>query len=158
MALAAARKDIWEWCGVAVPVFRDTWNADVLGLSVQMLLRKHLDGHNVGLIFSEPDQVIGLFLWTRQFGTVHSFVNYDVTAYIAKIVSFGMLVWAFISEAVLCKNLNKLHGALLYQAVSLCHGFGLLDEDVRGFVKCVICVVCGCVLAMIIMLLRDCSD
>ena len=30
MAVAAAENDTWEWCGVVVPVIRDTWDADVL--------------------------------------------------------------------------------------------------------------------------------
>ncbi len=41
----------------------------------------------------------------------------------------------FISESKLCENLRRFNGSLLYQAMSLCHGDGLVDEDVAGFVK-----------------------
>jgi hypothetical protein len=64
----------------------------------------------------------------------------------------------FISKSVLCENFKRLHRALLYQAVGLCHGSSLVYEDVMGFVRCVFCAVCGYVLAVIMMLLRDCSD
>ncbi len=79
-----------------------------------------------------------------------------------KSVTFGMFVWAvrcgFISEADLCGNLRRLHGELLYQVVSLCHGSGLVDEDVRGFGMCDICVVCGCVFGVYIVLRRILSE
>ncbi len=93
---------------------------------------------------------------------MHSSVSFDRTVYIVKTGSFGMFLWAvkcsFISESELCENLRILHGALLYQAVDLCNGFGLVDEDVEGFGRCVRCVVCGRVLVVIVVLLRDCSD
>jgi hypothetical protein len=73
-----------------------------------------------------------------------------------------MFVWAvrcgFISESKLCEKLRRFHGSLLYQAVNLCHGSGLVDEDVVGFVRCVFCVVSCCVLVLIVVLLIDCSD
>ncbi len=76
---------------------------------------------------------------------MHSFVLFDRTVYTVKRVSFGMFVWAvkcgFISESELCENVKRFHGALLYQVVGLCHGFGLADEDVEGFGRCVLCVL-----------------
>ena len=85
----------------------------------------------------------------KQFGVSHSFVTFDRTAFTMKIVSVGMFLWAvkcgFISEAKMCGGLSRFHGSLLYQAVNLCHGSGLVDEDVAGFVRCVfllLAVVC----------------
>ncbi len=79
-----------------------------------------------------------------------------------KIVSVGMFVWAvkcgFISEPKLCERYKRFHGSLLYQAINLCHGSGLVDEDVAGFVRCVLCGVSCCVLMLIVVLLRDCID
>ncbi len=46
--------DTWEWCGVKVPVVRDTWDADVLALDVEMLLKKSSEGLDVELIICEP--------------------------------------------------------------------------------------------------------
>ncbi len=143
-------------------MIRDTWDANVLALSVKMLLHKSFDGNDVGLILLEPEQVVGLLMWTKRFGAVHSFVSFDLTTYYVKTVSFGMFVWAakcsFISESELCEKLKRFHGALLFQVVGLCHGFGLVDEDVGGFVRCVHCVFCGCVLVVIVVLLRAGSD
>jgi hypothetical protein len=93
---------------------------------------------------------------------VHSFISFDRTIYTVKRVSIGMFVWAvkcgFISESKLCENLRRFHGSLLYQAVNLCHGAGLVDEDAAGFVRCVFCVVSCCVLIVIVVLMKDCSD
>ncbi len=79
-----------------------------------------------------------------------------------KKVSVGMFVWevkcGLRSESKLCEKLKRLHGSLLYQAVNLCHGSGLGDEDVASFVRCVFCDVSCCVLMLIVVLLRDCSD
>ena len=74
MALAVTENNTWECCGVVVPVIRDTWDADVLALSVPMLLQKNCDGHDMGLILFEPEHDVVLLLWTKQFGAVHSFV------------------------------------------------------------------------------------
>ncbi len=43
-------------------VISDTWEANVLALSVHMLLKKNCDGHDVGIILCEPEQEIGLVL------------------------------------------------------------------------------------------------
>jgi hypothetical protein len=87
-------------------------------------------------------------------------VKYDVTASSFKIVTVGMFLWAvkcgFISENTLCDNLFKLHGALLFQAVSLCHGSGLVDEDIKGFVRCVCCILSDCVIGFAIELWGAC--
>ena len=42
-------ENTWEWCGVAVPVIRDFWNAHVLAASMVFLLWKHGRGNPVGL-------------------------------------------------------------------------------------------------------------
>ncbi len=109
LAVAADADATWEWCGVLVPVIRDTWDADELVVSVRMLLRKSLDGHDVGLTVFEPDQVVGLRLWTTQFEEVHTLISFDGTAFIVRAVTFGMFVWdvvcGFKSEADLCGNL-----------------------------------------------------
>ncbi len=139
--------DTWEWCGVKVPVIKDTWDANVLAVDVELLLKISSDGLDVGLILCEPKQEIGLLLWINQFEALHSFISFDRTPYTMKRTSIGMFVWAvrwcFISVSKLCENLRRFHGSLLYQAVNLCHGFGLVDEDVAGFVRCVFCAV-GC--------------
>ncbi len=96
------------------------------------------------------------------FGVSHSFVTFDRTAYIERVVSIGMFLWAvkcgFISEAKLCGGLRRFHGSLLYQSVNLCLGSGLVDEDVAGFVRCVFCVVSCCVLMLIVVMLVRCND
>ncbi len=93
---------------------------------------------------------------------MHTFISLEIIAFTIKTTTFGMCVWAvrcgFTSEADLCGNLRRLHGRLLYQAVSLCHGSGLVDEDVGGFVRCGICVVCGCVFGVYIVLRRILSE
>ncbi len=153
--------DTWEWCGVKVHVVKDTWDANVLALVVELLLKKSSDGLDMGLIRCEPEQEVGLLIWMKQFEVLHSFITFR-TAYTVKRVSIGMFVWAarcgFISESKLCEKKKRFHGSLLYQAVNLCHGFGIVDENVAGFVRCVFCVVSCCVLILIVALLRDCSD
>ncbi len=71
-------------------------------------------------------------------------------------------MWAvkcgFISELKMCETLKRFHGSLLYQAMNLCHGSGLVDEYVVGFVRCIFCVLSSCVLIVIVVLLRDCSE
>ena len=148
-AVVVTKGDTWEWCGVKVPVVRDTWDANVLALAVAMLLKKSSEGLDAGLILCEPEMEIDVLCWMKQFGVCHTFVTFDRTASTEKIVSIGMFLWAvkcgFISEAKLCGGLRRFHGSLLYQAVNLCHGSGLVDEDVAGFVRCVfvlLAVVC----------------
>ncbi len=55
-------------------------------------------------------------------------------------------------------GLRRFHGSLLYQAVNMCHGSGLVDEDVVGFVRCVFCVVSCRVLMLIVVMLIRCND
>ncbi len=77
----------------------------------------------------------------KQFEVLHSLITFDRTAYTMKIVSVGMFVRAvkcgFISESKLREKLKRFHGSLLYQVVNLCHGSGLVDENIEGFVRCV---------------------
>ncbi len=77
----------------------------------------------------------------KQLEVLHSSITFDRTEYTMKLLSVGMFVWAvkcgFIDEAKPCEKLRRFHGAMLYQAVSLCHGSGLVDEDVVNFVRCV---------------------
>ena len=54
--------DSWVWCGVNVPVVRDTWDADVLALAVIMLLEKSAEELDVGLIICEPEVEYGLLI------------------------------------------------------------------------------------------------
>jgi hypothetical protein len=42
-AVVVTKGDTWEWCGIKVPVVRDTWDADVLVLAVGMLLQKSME-------------------------------------------------------------------------------------------------------------------
>ena len=58
-AVVVTEGDTWEWCGVKVHVIRDTWDADVLALALELLLKKSSDGLDVGLIFCELEQEIG---------------------------------------------------------------------------------------------------
>ena len=160
--VVVTESDTWECCGVKMYVIRDTWDADVLALAVELLLKKSSDGLDVGLILCQPEQEIGLLIWMKQFEVLHSFITFDRTAYTTKRVSVGMFVLAvrcgFISESKLCEKLKRFHGSLLYQAVNVCHGFGLVDEDVAGFARCIFCDVSCCVLMLFVVLLRDCSD
>jgi hypothetical protein len=146
VAVVVTEGDTWRWCGVNVPVVRDTWDADVLALAVAMLLKKSSEGLDVGLILCEPELEYGLLIWMKFFGVCDTFVTFDRTAFTEKIVSIGMFLWAvkcgFISEARLCMGVRRFFGSLVYQAVNLCHGSGLVDEDVAGFVRCVFLVVC----------------
>ncbi len=160
--VAVIGSDTWEWCGLKVLVIRDTWDANVLALAMELLLKNSSDGLDVGLILCEPEQEIGLLMWIKQFEALHAFISFDRTAYTMKRVSIGMFVWAvkcdFISESNLCENLRRFHGSLLYQAVNLCHGFGLVDEDVAGFVMCVFCSISCCAPILIFVLLMNYSD
>ena len=162
VAMVVTEGDSWVWCGVNVHVVRDTWDADVLALAVNMLLKKSAEGLDVGLILCEPELEYGLLIWMKFFGVCDNFITFDRTAFAEKIVSVGMFLWAvkcgFISEAKLCGGLRRFHGSLLNQAVNLCHGSGLVDEDVAGFVRCVFCVVCCCVLMLIVVMLVRCND
>ena len=146
VAVVVTEGDTWEWSGVNVPVVRDTWDADVLALAVTMLLKKSSEGLDVGLVLCEPGMEIGVLCWMKQFGVCHTFVTFDRTSSTERIVSIGMFLWAvkcgFISEARLCMGVRRFFGSLVYQAVNLCHGSGLVDEDVAGFVRCVFLVVC----------------
>ncbi len=60
--VVVTENDTWEWFGVKVHVIRDTWDADVLALVVELLLKKSSDGMDVGLILCEPEQEIGLLI------------------------------------------------------------------------------------------------
>ena len=55
-----------------------------------------------------------------------------------KIVSLGMFVWAvrcgILGEGDLCEHLGRV-GSLLFQLVGLCHGPGLVDAAVIGFMR-----------------------
>ena len=83
-AMGVTEGDTWEWFGVKVPVVRDTWDADVLALAVEMLLKKSSQGLDVGLILCEPEQEIGLFLWIKPFEALHSLIPFGRTAYTTK--------------------------------------------------------------------------
>ncbi len=52
----------WEWCGLLVPVILYLWDANVLAISLNMLLRKHMGDQDVGLIVVGPDRVDGLLV------------------------------------------------------------------------------------------------
>ncbi len=51
----------------------------LLALSVHMPLQKSFDSHGMELILFEPEQVVGLLLWTKQFGAVHFVVSFGFT-------------------------------------------------------------------------------
>ncbi len=53
-AVVVTEGDTLEWFGVKVLVVRDTWDADVLALAVEMLLKKSSEGLEVGLILCKP--------------------------------------------------------------------------------------------------------
>ncbi len=60
-------------------VIRDTWDANVLALAVELLLKKSSDSLDLGLILCEPEHEIGLLLWIKQFEALHSFISFDRT-------------------------------------------------------------------------------
>ncbi len=83
----------------------------------------------------------------RGFGVTHTVLEFDEVETCSgfrtvKIVSLGMSAWAvrcgILGEGDLCEHLGRV-GSLLFQLVGLCHGPGLLDVTVTGFMRYVSC-------------------
>jgi hypothetical protein len=135
----------WEYKDVVVPVSTERWAANILHISLDMLIRKHLGGREVVFAGYERETVKALLVWMEELG-----VEFDILWYaeyvdqngvgIGKVVTFGMFAWAVrcgvISEEDLWEAERSV-GSLLALAVSLCHGPGLVDADVLPFVRCV---------------------
>ncbi len=90
VAVVVTEGDTWVWCVVNVSVVRDTWDANVLALAVNMLMKKSAEGLNVGLILCEPELEYGLRIWMKFFGVCDNFITFDRTASTGKIVSIGI--------------------------------------------------------------------
>ena len=139
-------RDSWVFNGVVVPVTEERWAAHILHACLDILIRKHITGRAV--IFSGYDMmdVIHLYIWMEKFGSGRDVLWYgaevdaDGVEYVRE-VTFGMFAWAVrwgvISEGYLWRA-KGLPGRLLAHAVSLCHGPGLVDEDVVAFLRCVV--------------------
>jgi hypothetical protein len=120
-----------------------------------MLVRKHLNGIEVGFAEYDRTTVKALFGWMEDFG-----VEYDVFWYeesvdqdgleFGKVVTFGMFAWAVRCGVISEKDLWEAEGSLgglLALVVSLCHGPGLVDADVLAFVRCGVYVMSVFVIA-----------
>jgi hypothetical protein len=142
-------RDSWTYNGVVVPVGVERWWPHILHASMNMLVRKHLSGSEVGFAGYKRETAKALLGWMDDFG-----VEYDVFWYeesvdqdglkFGKVVTFGMFAWAVrcgvISEEDLWEAEGSL-GGLLALVVSLCHGPGLVDADVLSFVRCDVIVM-----------------
>ncbi len=139
-------RDSWEYNGVVVPLSTERWAANILHISLDMVVRKHLCGREVVFAGYERETVKALLVWMEEFGVetdvlcYAEYVNPDGVG-IGKVVTFGMFAWlvrcGVISEEDLWEAERSL-GSLLALAVSLCHGPGLVDADVLPFVRCVV--------------------
>ena len=136
-------EDVWEWFGVTVPVERDFWSGHSLKTAMRFLLWKYGRGGPVGLRVSSWGESRMLERWMRGFGVTHTVLEFDEEIRCCgfrtvKTVSLGMFVWAvrcgILGQADLCEHLGRV-GSLLFQLVELCHGPGLVDAAVTGFMR-----------------------
>jgi hypothetical protein len=81
--------------------------------------------------------------WIHGFGVTHTVLEFDEVEtgngfVTVKLVSLGMFVWAvrcgILGEGDLWEHLGRV-GSLLFQLVGLCHGPGLVDAAVIGFMR-----------------------
>jgi hypothetical protein len=63
----------WEYNGVVVLVSTERWAANILHISLDMLVRKHLGGREVVFAGCERETVKALLVWMEEFG-----VEFDV--------------------------------------------------------------------------------
>jgi hypothetical protein len=147
----------WKYNGVVVPVTAERWWSDILHAALDMLVRKHLSGSDVGFAEYKREEVKELLGWMEDFGREYDVFWYDMSVdqdgfEVGRVVSFGMFAWAVrcnvISEEDLCEAEGSL-GSLLALAVRLCHGPGLVDADVLSFVRCGIFVLIVCFIAIL---------
>ena len=68
MAGVSALRDSWEYNGVVVPVSTERWWSDILHFSMDMLVRKHLSGSDVGFAGYKRETVKALLVWMEEFG------------------------------------------------------------------------------------------
>ena len=147
----------WKYNGVVVPVTAERWWSNILHAALDMLVRKHLSGSDVGFAEYKREEVKVLLGWMEDFGREYDVFWYDMSVdqdgfEVGRVVSFGMFAWAVrcgvISEEDLCEAEGSL-GSLLALAVRLCHGPGLVDVDVLSFVRCGIFVLTVCFFAIL---------
>ena len=136
-------EDVWEWFGVTVPVERDFWSGHALKTAMRFLLHKYISGGSVNLRVSSWGEDHMLDKWIHGFGVTHTVLEFDevetCSGFVTvKLVSLGMFVWAvrcgILGEGDLCEHLGRV-GSLLFQLVELCHGPGLVDATVIGFMR-----------------------
>ncbi len=61
-------RDSWEYNGVVVPVSTERWAANILYISLDMLVRKHLCGREVVFAGYERETIKALLVWMEEFG------------------------------------------------------------------------------------------
>jgi hypothetical protein len=140
-------EDVWEWFGVTVPVERDFLSGHALKTAMVFLLWKYGRGYPVGLRVSSLGESRMLRRWMGEFGKTHIVLEFDEVETCSgfrtvKIVSLGMFAWAvrcgILGEGDSCEHLGRV-GSLLFQLVGLCHGLGLVDVTVTGFMRYLSC-------------------
>jgi len=131
----------WIYNGVVVPVSTERWWSHILHASLDMLVRKHLGGSDVGFAEYGRKEVEELLDWMEDFGREYDVFWFDESVdqdghKVGRVVTFGMFAWAVrcnvLSEEDLWEAEGSL-GGLLALAVRLCHGPGLVDPDVLSF-------------------------
>ncbi len=146
---------------MVLPIFRDFLNDNVLDAAVKIPLWRHFHGHDVGLIVAHSCQVKWLIVWSEQFEKVHTFIKLaedeeDDGSMSKKHVIVGMFLWVvrcgMISEGDLREHLR--FRIFFFQVVGLCHGHGLVDVKVEAFIRYGVCVFCGFLLDVCVMLCR----
>ena len=150
-------RNSWRYNSVVVPVSTERWWSHILHAALDMLVRKHLSGSDVGFAEYKREEVKVLLGWMEDFGREYDVFWYDMYVdqdglEFGSVVDFGMFAWAVrcgvISEEDLCEAEGSL-GSLLALAVRLCHGLGLVDADVLSFVRCGIIVLVVCFIAIL---------
>ena len=70
-------RDSWKYNGVAVPVSTERWWSNILHTVMDMLVRKHLSGSEVGFVGYERETVKALLGWMEDFGAEYDVFWYD---------------------------------------------------------------------------------
>jgi hypothetical protein len=142
-------RDSWRYNGVVVPVSIERWWPAILHTAVDILVRKHLSGNDVGFVGYKKEAVLALYGWMESFGREHDVYWFDESVDqdgmpFGRVVTFGMFAWAVRCGVVSEEDLRDAEGSLgglLALAVSMCHCPGLVDADVLSFVRCVVIVL-----------------
>ncbi len=92
-------ENVWEWCGMTMPVIQDFLHGHVLATSMVYLLWKYGRGGLVELRISSWGKSRMLRRWMREFGETHTVIWFDEEEASGglrsvKTVSLGMFVWA----------------------------------------------------------------